>query len=162
MVKLRERNCRNLSIDCTTNTAKLETNDGTLQIKPKSDTNTLQPIKFPFQVVPHETVSQPNDIGVDIKPISKAVQGELSHFATRMGRSLYLLLQHLHKLPSSPPTRNPQIIKKSEQYREVLIRHLEDIDDVSKFNISLKGFLLVNFNDTREKQLSSTSVDQVP
>ncbi len=61
-------------------------------------------------------VSQPIDIGVDIKPISKATRGELSQFAVKMGKSLYLLLQNIHKLPSSPLTRNPNIIKKSEKY----------------------------------------------
>ncbi len=162
MVKLNEYDCKNLSIDCTTNIAKLGTNDVILQVKPKSNTKVLPPIKFPFQVVPHEVASQPTDIGVDIKPISKAARGELSQFAVKMGKSLYLLLQNIHKLPSSPPTRNPNIIKKSEKYREILIHHLEKIDDISKFNISSEEFLPINFNDTKEKQLFSTNVDQVP
>src|SRR6266498_673945 len=110
MVKLNEYDCKNLSIDYTTNIAKLGTNNVILQIKPKSNTKVLPPIKFPFQVVPHKVASQPTDIGVDIKPISKAARGELSQFAVKMRKSLYLLLQNIHKLPSSPPTRNPNII----------------------------------------------------
>ena len=162
MVKLNEYDCKNLSIDCTTNIAKLGTNDVILQVKPKSNTKVLPLIKFPFQVVPHEVASQPTDIGVDIKPISKAAREELSQFAVKMGKSLYLLLQNIHKLPSSPPTRNPNIIKKSEKYQEILIHHLEKIDNISKFNISSEEFLPINFNDTKEKQLFSTNVDQVP
>ncbi len=71
MVKLNKYDCRNLSIDCITNIAKLGINDRILQVKPKSNTKVLPLIKFSFQVISHKMASQPTDIGVNIKLISK-------------------------------------------------------------------------------------------
>ena len=48
-----------------------------------------------------------------------------------MGKDLHVLLQNTHKLPTPPPTNNPQYTTK--KYRSILIHHLKSIENANQF-----------------------------
>src|SRR3989337_2240559 len=68
-----------------------------------------------------------------------------------MGKDLHILLQNIHKLPTPPPTNNPQYTTK--KYQSILVNHLTNIENVDKFSLTIREI----FIPVDEPSASSTS-----
>src|SRR3984957_19830587 len=58
-----------------------------------------------------------------------------------MGKDLHILLQNINKIPTPPPSNNPQ--HSANEYRSILITHLSKIDSVDKFTNCREIFIPV-------------------
>ena len=73
-----------------------------------------------------------------------------------MGKHLYVILKNISKLPTPPPTNNPQY--STIKYRSILVNHLTNIENVSKFALNIREiFIPVDESSTSSTPSSSKS-----
>ena len=58
-----------------------------------------------------------------------------------MGKDLHILLQNINKIPTPPPSNNPQ--HSTNEYRSILITHLSKINSVDEFTNCREIFMPV-------------------
>ena len=62
--------------------------------------------------------------------------------AIKMGQDLYVLRQHINKLPTPPPTNNCDVLENEKDYRKALINYLKSINSVDDFtNLNINIFV---------------------
>jgi hypothetical protein len=70
-----------------------------------------------------------------------------------MGKDLYALLQHIHKIPTPPPTNNPQYT--TEKYRSILVVHLSKINSINEFSHDVREIFIPVDDDSNIHKPSS-------
>lgn len=76
---------------------------------------------------------------------------EMPNNYIEMGKDLYVILKNICKLPTPPPTNNPQYT--TNKYRSILVNHLTSIENVDKFALNIRDI----FIPVDEPSASSTS-----
>src|SRR5438045_9631676 len=72
-----------------------------------------------------------------------------------MGKDLYVILKNISKLPTPPPTNNSQY--STNKYRSILVNHLTNIENVIKFELTIREiFIPVDESSTSIPSSSST------
>src|SRR5438045_3887263 len=72
-----------------------------------------------------------------------------------MRNYLYVILKNISKLPTPPPTNNSQY--STNKYRSILVNHLTNIENVSKFALTIREiFIPVDESSTSSIPSSST------
>ena len=73
-----------------------------------------------------------------------------------MGKDLYVILKNISKLPTPPPTNNSQYL--TNKYRSILVNHLTNIENVSKFALTIREiFIPVDESSTSSIPSSSST-----
>lgn len=70
-----------------------------------------------------------------------------------MGYDLHVLLKHIDKLPSPPPTNNIHVLSEGEDYRKALINRLKIIKSADDFTENESIFVPINIS-SRKRSLS--------
>ena len=77
---------------------------------------------------------------------------QIPEFAIKMGYDLHVLLKHIDKLPSPPPTNNIHVLSE-EDYRKALINHLKSIKSADDFTENENIFVPI-IPSSRKRSLS--------
>ena len=77
--------------------------------------------------------------------------------AIKMGQDLYVLRQHINKLPTPPLTNNCNVLENEKDYRKALINYLKSInsvDDFTNLNINIFVPITPSPSSSRKRSLS--------
>src|ERR1700722_1165708 len=72
-----------------------------------------------------------------------------------MGKDLHILLQNINKIPTPPPSNNPQ--HSTNEYRSILVTHLSNIDSVDEFSNCREIFIPVESYSSIPIELSNVN-----
>ncbi|PKY57681.1 hypothetical protein RhiirA4_510525 [Rhizophagus irregularis] len=98
-----------------------------------------------INILKNEEEEEENDEKDKEKPISE--------FAIKMGYDLHVLLEHIDKLPSPPPTNNVHVLS-GEDYRKALINRLKGIKSTDEFTEHESIFVPIIPSSRRKGSLS--------
>src|ERR1700722_15274275 len=72
-----------------------------------------------------------------------------------MGKDLHILLQNINKIPTPPPSNNPQ--HSTNEYQSILVTHLSNIDSVDEFSNCREIFIPVESYSSIPIELSNVN-----
>src|ERR1700722_5375214 len=72
-----------------------------------------------------------------------------------MGKDLHILLQNINKIPTPPPSNNPQ--HSTNEFRSILVTHLSNIDSVDEFSNCREIFIPVESYSSIPIELSNVN-----
>src|ERR1700722_10447073 len=72
-----------------------------------------------------------------------------------MGKDLHILLQNINKIPTPPPSNNPQ--HSTNEYRSIIVTHLSNIDSVDEFSNCREIFIPVESYSSIPIELSNVN-----
>lgn len=90
----------------------------------------------------------------------RGIEEPMSNNYIEMGQDLNVILQNIHKLPTPPPTNNPQYT--TNKYRSILINHLTKIENVDKFELNIREiFIPVDESSASASTSSKSSINYI-
>ncbi len=164
--QLKDSGITSLHLDIDRNMIQVHEATSTLTLYPEGYVNPKK-VEFPSPNYPYNfvfngsvgKVSEDDDVCYDAKINLVSYEKKLTATAIKVGKDLYTLLQHYHKVPSVPPKRDDSIFTRSDDYRAALLQHLKEINDASEFN-NFREALVIKLN-SYDDNTTSDSADSI-